>query len=80
VFLGCGVPWERDFRLLFLGRAVSAGTRSCSAIGQHLAGVELPLAEVHPPRALVDKAVAAWEREDEEGPLAPEDFEQRTCV
>jgi hypothetical protein len=29
------------------------------------------------PRALAEKAVAAWKREGDEGPLDPETFEQR---
>ncbi len=42
-----------------------------------LAKADLPRVEVRLPRELAEKAVAAWEREGDEGLLAPETFEQR---
>jgi hypothetical protein len=47
-----------------------------AALGCHFAAMTLPDVEVRIPRALADTAVAAWERDDE-GPLDPEDLEQR---
>ena len=37
----------------------------------------LPEVEVWLPRALAELALAAWQREHDEGPPAPETFEQR---
>ena len=51
--------------------------RSLGELGRLLVGVELPRVEVRLPRALAEQAVAAWEREEGEGPLDPETFEQR---
>jgi hypothetical protein len=48
-----------------------------SEIGKHLTAAELPRVEVRIPRALAEKAIAAWEREDDQGPLDPENSEQR---
>ena len=48
-----------------------------AALGSHFATMKLPDVEVRMPRAFADTAVAAWERDDE-GPLDPEDLEQRT--
>lgn len=45
-------------------------------LGALLVRVELPRVEVRLPRALAERAVAAWERDDD-GPLEPETFEQR---
>ena len=47
-----------------------------AALGAQVAAMTLPDVEVRMSRALADKAVAAWER-DEEGSLDPEDLEQR---
>jgi hypothetical protein len=46
-------------------------------LGSALFHGELPKVEVRLPRALAEKAVAAWERDDDDGPPDPEDFEQR---
>jgi hypothetical protein len=46
-------------------------------VGWSLSRAELPLVEVRLPRALGAKAVAAWEREGNEGPLDPDSYEQR---
>jgi hypothetical protein len=46
-------------------------------LGSALFHGELPKVEVRLPRALAEKAVAAWETDDDEGPPDPEDFEQR---
>ena len=47
-----------------------------AALGSQFLRMKLPNVEVQVPRALADKAVAAWER-DEEGSLDPEDLAQR---
>ena len=47
-----------------------------AALGAQVAAMTLPDVEVRMSRALADKAVAAWER-DEEGSLDLEDLEQR---
>jgi hypothetical protein len=46
-------------------------------LGWLLVHGELPKVEVRLPRALAEKAVAAWERDDDAAPPDPEDFEQR---
>ena len=46
-------------------------------VGAALAGLALPEVEVRLPRALAELALAAWQREHDEGPPAPETFEQR---
>jgi len=51
--------------------------RSLGELGRLLVGLELPRVEVRLPRALAERAVAAWEREEGEGPLDAETFEQR---
>jgi len=47
-----------------------------AALGSQFLRMTLPNVEVRVPRALTDKVVAAWER-DEEGSLDPKDSEQR---
>lgn len=47
-------------------------------IGWHLVRSELPMVQVRLPRSLAEKAVAAWERDEDTGPLNTEDLEQRT--
>ena len=44
--------------------------RVLASLGAHFATMKLPDVEVRVPRALADKAVAAWER-DEEGRWIP---------
>lgn len=51
--------------------------RTLGELGWVLASSELPRVEVRLPRALAEKAIAAWERDGDEGPPAPEDYEQR---
>lgn len=46
-------------------------------LGAVLASAELPRVEVRLPKSLGERAVAAWERDDGEGPLDPENYEQR---
>ena len=46
-------------------------------IGSVLVRLDLPNIEVRLPFTLAEKAVAAWEREGDEGPPDPETFEQR---
>lgn len=46
-------------------------------LGWVLANAELPRVEVRLPRSLGERAVAAWERDGNEGPLDPESYEQR---
>ena len=47
-------------------------------IGAHWAKSEMPRVEVRLPRVLAEKAATAWEQDPNgEGPLGPEDFEQR---
>ena len=46
-------------------------------VGAALAALSLPEVEVRLPRALAELALAAWQREHDEGPPAPETFEQR---
>jgi hypothetical protein len=46
-------------------------------IGHRLAHVELPLVMVRLPCVLADPAAAAWDRDDSEGPLGPEDAAAR---
>lgn len=46
-------------------------------LGAVLASAELPRVEVRLPRPLGEQAVAAWERDDGEGALDPESYEQR---
>lgn len=60
--------WQRQYRedALVLGE-----------LGQALANSPLPKVEVRLPRSIAEQAVAAWEREGDEGPLDPETYEQR---
>jgi hypothetical protein len=51
--------------------------RLLGELGALLVGVELPRVEVRVPREIAEQAVAAWERDDDTGPLGPETFEQR---
>jgi hypothetical protein len=51
--------------------------RTLGELGWAFACSKLPRVEVRLPRALAEKAVAAWERDGDEGPPAPEDHEQR---
>jgi hypothetical protein len=60
--------WQQRYR----EEAVTLGE-----LGWVLACSKLPPVEVRLPRLLAEKAVAAWKREGEEGPPAPEDYEQR---
>jgi hypothetical protein len=46
-------------------------------LGWSFSRAELPAVEVRLSRALAEKAVAAWERDGNEGPLDPESYEQR---
>jgi len=50
--------------------------RVLAALRSQFARMTLPDVEVRVPRALTDKVVAAWERDEEES-LDPEDSEQR---
>jgi len=45
-------------------------------VGTVLLDQSLPQVEVRLPRNLAELAVAAWERDDGEGPLDPETYEQ----
>ena len=47
-------------------------------IGAMWSRIDLPRVEVRLPRDLAERAVTAWERDDNEGPLEPETHEQRT--
>jgi hypothetical protein len=46
-------------------------------VGAVLAEADLPNIEIRLPRALAEAALAAWQREYDEGPPAPETYEQR---
>ena len=46
-------------------------------IGAVLVQADIPRFEVRLPRALAEKALAAWQREIDEAPLDPESYEQR---
>ncbi len=59
--------WQRQYR----EDAVVLGE-----LGSVLMQMKLPSIEVRLPRRLGEAAVAAWEREDNDGPLDPETFEQ----
>lgn len=50
--------------------------RLLAEFGEVLAHADLPTIEVRLPRRLAEQAVAAWERDDNEG-ADPETFEQR---
>ncbi len=50
--------------------------RVLGEVGAVLLGQSLPQVEVRLPRRLAEQAVAAWERDDGEGPLDPETSEQ----
>ena len=56
--------WRRDELLL-------------GAIGHQLGHVSLPEVTVRLPSALAAQAVAAWDRDDGDGPLGPEDADAR---
>ena len=58
------LQWRQDARVL-------------GEIGAVLARAEIPRFEVRLPRPLAEKALAAWQRDSNEGPLDPETFEQR---
>jgi hypothetical protein len=60
--------WQRQYR---------EDAQQLGELGAALAGAELPRVEVRLPRALAEKALAAWQRDGDEGPLDPETFEQR---
>jgi hypothetical protein len=47
-------------------------------LGAALIGVEIPRVAVRIPRTLAEKALAAWQRDADDGPADPETFEQRT--
>lgn len=51
--------------------------RLLGEIGDILARADLPRVEVRLPRRLAEQAVAAWERDDDQGHLDPETYEQR---
>jgi len=51
--------------------------RVLGELGSVLVTASLPQVEVRLPRHLAEQAVAAWERDDNEGALDPEIFEQR---
>jgi hypothetical protein len=46
-------------------------------VGAVLAEAEMPRFEVRLPRATAEKALAAWKRDDNDGPPEPETLEQR---
>lgn len=50
--------------------------RVLGEVGAVLLEQSFPLVEVRLPRRLAEQAVAAWERDDGEGPLDPETYEQ----
>jgi hypothetical protein len=50
--------------------------RALGELGAVLVDQSLPQVEVRLPRRLAKQAVAAWERDDGEGPLDPETYEQ----
>jgi hypothetical protein len=56
--------WRRDARVL-------------GEIGRGFADRDLPSIEVRLPRRLAEHAVAAWERDEGEGPVPPDTHEQR---
>ncbi len=60
--------WQRQY---------GADSLVLGELGRSLSRAELPAVEVRLPRALGEKAVAAWEREGNEGPVEPETYEQR---
>jgi hypothetical protein len=63
---------EREWQRLYREDAGVLGE-----VGWTLANSELPRVEVRLPRRLAEAAVAAWERDDTEGPLDPETLGQR---
>jgi hypothetical protein len=64
---------ERTWQRLWREDALALGE-----VGEVWAAADLPRIEVRLPRALAERAVAAWERDDDEGLLGTETFEQRT--
>jgi hypothetical protein len=60
--------WQRQYR---------DDAQVLGELGWSLARAELPAMEVRLPRALGERAVAAWERAGDEGPLDSENYEQR---
>jgi hypothetical protein len=60
--------WQRRYR---------EEAQTLGELGWVLACSKLRRVEVRLPRVLAEKAVAAWERDGEEGSPAPEDYEQR---
>jgi hypothetical protein len=60
--------WQRQYR---------DDAQVLGELGWSLSRAELPAVEVRLPRALGEKAVAAWDREGNEGPLDRENYEQR---
>lgn len=60
--------WQRQYR---------EDAALLGALGRVLAQAKLPRIEVRLPRRLAEAAVAAWERQHNEGPLDPETYEQR---
>ncbi|HWF52512.1 MAG TPA: hypothetical protein VG294_17855 [Solirubrobacteraceae bacterium] len=50
--------------------------RILAELGAVLARASLAPIEVRLPRPLAEQAVAAWDREEDEGPLDPESYEQ----
>jgi hypothetical protein len=58
--------WQRQYR---------EDARVLGELGWVLANSELPRVEVRLPRSLGEQAVAAWERDGDEGPFDPESYE-----
>jgi hypothetical protein len=63
---------ETDWQRIYRREAAVLGD-----VGAELAEVDLAEIEICLPRPLAELALAAWQREDDEGPAAPETFEQR---
>jgi hypothetical protein len=60
--------WQRQYR---------EDAQQLGELGAALIDAEIPRVEVRVPRALAEKALAAWQRDGDEGPAEPESFEQR---
>jgi hypothetical protein len=60
--------WQKQYR---------ADGLILAEIGSAVAQIELPQVRVRLARLIAERAVAAWKRDDDTGPLGPEDYEQR---
>jgi hypothetical protein len=60
--------WQRQYR---------EDAQHLRELGAALASGEIPRVEVRLPRALAEMALAAWQRDGDEGSLPAETFEQR---